>query len=137
MAKARTVFLVQRCVTVGRYGMGRYDTQGPPVVACTTREEAERRRAELEAEAREVLPPFFVGHPGSWSSLGLVRLLETLKGIGLRHLPPPEENYAVAALWRQWWDEHAEEVTPEQRAAVWAALDRVELFRVVPVSLKG
>jgi hypothetical protein len=137
MAKARTVFLVQRCVTAGRYGMGQGGKQGPPVVACATREEAERRRAGLDAEARAVIPPFLLGHPRCWSSLGLAGLLERLKSLGLHDLPPPEENYAAAALWRQWWDEHAEEVTPEQRAAIWEALDKVELFRIVPVKLKG
>ncbi len=60
-----------------------------------------------------------------------------MKRLGLRDLPPPEESDAAAALWRQWWDEHAEEVTPEQRAANWDALDKVELFRVVPVKLEG
>src|SRR5262249_34964357 len=40
---------------------------------------------------------------------------------------PPER----AIDWCAWWEENHEDFTPEQREAIWALFDRIELYEVV------
>jgi hypothetical protein len=139
MANARTIYLITRRVTAGRYGVGLRGDQkgGPPVLACATAEAAEHRRQELEEEARRVMCPFGLDDAKRWSSRGLTGLIAHLEALGLRDLPPPLTDWRAPARWRHWWDRHAPELTPEQRRGVWEALDQVHFYQVTRVKLKS
>jgi hypothetical protein len=111
---------------------------GEPVLACENEERAIGQARKLELEARRVLPPFHVGVPEKWSSLGLKTLRSKLEKLGLLDLPDPDiEPWNAARHWRRWWDEHGGALSPEQVEAVWKLLDQVELYRVAEVTVKG
>jgi hypothetical protein len=139
MAKAHTIYLIQRRLTAGEYGVfsGAEGQEGVPVLACPSAQEAEERRRQLEEEARRVMAPFLVANLKGWSSVGVDRLRARLEALGLRDLPEPAEEWQAEPLWRRWWDEHGEEVTAEQRAAIWELFDKLRFYEVVPVKLKG
>jgi hypothetical protein len=134
---SQTLYLIHRLVQATRYGV-HPDGEGVSVLACASRAEAERRRQDLEAEARAVLPPFKVdARPESWSSLGLAGLMARLRELGLPDLPVPSGNaWEVSAQLRHWWDAHAGDLTPQQVAAVWDTLDGMHFYKVVQVRLK-
>jgi hypothetical protein len=54
-------------------------------------------------------------------------------------LEPPQEAGAGQSTgrdWATWWKETAPRMTPEQRAHVWRALDRIRFFEVVETELE-
>jgi hypothetical protein len=138
MYAGRTIYLIQRAVYSERYDafLTPEPNTGLPVHACARVEDAERRRQELEEEARRVVCPFLWGPPQEHSSLDARKLARHFRGLGLRRLPQTFDWQSVSD-WQCWWDEHAEELTPEQRRGIWAALDKLHFYQVVAVELEG
>jgi hypothetical protein len=58
------------------------------------------------------------------------------RGLRLTRLPRTFD-WQSASDWQCWWDDHADELTPEQRRGIWEALDRLHFYEVVPVELEG
>jgi hypothetical protein len=141
MAAKRKTYLIVQHVAATHYGLyaGIESTDsGRPVMALASHEKAIGQARRLELEARKVLPPFHVGQPNNWSSLGLKKLVGRLEKLGLRDLPDPGlEDYKSRPLWQRWWDEHGGELSAAQVEAIWKLLDLVELYRVVEVPVKG
>jgi hypothetical protein len=141
--KAATVYLVERaaCTALDYGGMVRYsissgdEEEGPshvPVRAFADKAAAEACRKELEAEARRDLPPALF----TWDDVPK-DLAAKLAALGLT---PPKftgPDYNHGEQFRKWWAAHAADVTPEQRAAVWALFKGVKFYRVTETTLEG
>src|SRR5215218_5140627 len=142
MAKSRTLYLILQDFNAHAHGIfvrdGEVEGDRQPVLACDSPERAAACVRRLEEEAHRILPPFYAGEPANWSRLGLKRLITRLKRLGLRYLPKPDvAPWQAAEHWRGWWDRHGGKLTPEQVAAVWQLLDKVQLYHVVEVPLRG
>jgi hypothetical protein len=100
------------------------------VATFGTFDEAEDRRRELEADARDGENPFRFGGASVFfqSSLDGPRLHDWLLDAGID--PPASE--LRHSDWRAWWDAFAHTWNPDQLAHAWAAFDKVRFFEVVP-----
>jgi hypothetical protein len=140
--KGATVYLVERAAysasdydETPRYYSTDSEEGGPshvPVRAFADKQAAQACRKELEAEARrDLCPALFVGHemPGD--------LAAKLKAAGLTVPKFTGPDYKHGDQFRKWWAAHAAEITPEQRAAVWAAFKGVSFYRVTETTLEG
>jgi hypothetical protein len=135
MTAGRAIYLVQRLVRPEFYeAYMERENVGLPVHACARAEDAERRRQELEQEARRVVCPFLLGAPTEYSTLEAPDLADRFRALGLRRLPRTFD-WESAADWLRWWDEHAETLTHEQRHGIWEALDRLRFYEVVEIEL--
>jgi hypothetical protein len=86
--------------------------------------------ARRESEARAAVNPF--AGPDDWlgsrTGLDADRLHDWLLDCGA---DPPAPDAEGRRDWAGWWERSAPHWGEEQRARVWQALDRVQLFRVV------
>ncbi|HET6573016.1 MAG TPA: hypothetical protein VFG68_05395 [Fimbriiglobus sp.] len=138
--KGATVYLVERAAyTAWGYGGAIQYTASAsddgesfvPVRAFADKSAAEACRAELEAEARrELCPALFANELPK-------DLTAKLKAAGAT---PPKftgPDYNHGEQFRKWWADHAADLTPAQRAAVWDLLDDVTFYRVTEMTLEG
>jgi hypothetical protein len=103
-----------------------------PVRGFADRSEAERCRAELEAEARASLSPAL------FASYTLPKdLTRRIESLGLEPPKLSKEEHNRARDFRKWWVEHAGELTAEQQSALWALFADVKLYRVRESKLQG
>ena len=137
--RSKTYLIVEHvsASSLGLYAGVGVTGNGTPVMALTSQEKAIGLAQRLEREARKVLPPFYVGRPDNWSSLGLTALVARLEKLGLKDLPDPVEAASRPREWRLWWDDHGGELSPEQVEAVWKLLDLVELYKVIEIPVRG
>lgn len=138
--KAATAYLVERAAYKAWEYQGKLHyaasegDEGPsyvPVRAFADKRAAEAYRKELEAEARrDLCPALFVD--------ALPKdLAAKLKAAGVT---PPKftgPDYKHGDQFRKWWADHAADVTPSHRAAVWAAAKGVSFYRVTETTLEG
>jgi hypothetical protein len=113
---------------------------GLPLAVFADEKSAKARKSELEAHEREELNPFlFVGDEEytlqEVSSLNAKEFDERLKklfpGIAL-----PKPSKYEERDWVGWWEQHADARSEEERQAVWALLDRLEFYRVLPTEVE-
>ena len=107
---------------------------GTPVQTFLRREAAEEYRRKCEATSdHDGLNPFELGGNdlSDQTSLTPTELAERLAAAGLKP-PRRPEGYGEFS---DWWSVHEKSFTPEQRAAVWEALDRVSFFEVAEVEI--
>jgi hypothetical protein len=101
-----------------------------PVRAFTNRKAAEAYRQTLEAEARATFSPAHLEH-----DLTREDFRARLQALGLKPLNPRSKEWDSLKTFRDWWVEHAAELSPEQRAAVWKVFDEVTFYRVTEAPL--
>jgi hypothetical protein len=139
--KGATVYLVERAAysASGHGETPRYyvsdGEEGPshvPVRAFAEKRAADACRKELEAEARrDLCPAMCVGYELPKD------LAAKVKALGLTPPKLTGPGYSHADQFRKWWAAHAAEVTPQQRAAVWALFKGVSFYRVTETTLEG
>jgi hypothetical protein len=130
-------FLVQRRA-FDASGFVCHDQQGRdtgsrvPVRLFADRRAAEAHRDELVAAARTVMNPFQAYTP-EMSGLSY----EEFAAAAERLRPPlPWPTGFSPRQWREWWDLCQEEVTDDQRGAVWELFADHPLFEVLPVEVR-
>src|SRR5438094_9028536 len=100
------------------------------VGALPTAEEAEAERARREAEVRARVNPFTCGATHAERSRMPQEIFhDWLRDVGLE---PPAVMASLACDWPGWWTHHEPALSPEQISHVWAGLDRVRFFEVLP-----
>ena len=145
MARKQKLHLVERLAWCPLFQVGyrrgtcrqHESAHGVPVGAFVTRAEASKYATELMAEARRELNPFlFVCD----ELCGIVEGGEDDLLAALAQLDLPEPTHEMRSSvgiryidWPRWYDDLADTLTDEERDAIWALLDRVELYRVVEV----
>jgi hypothetical protein len=142
----RTVYVVSRLGwRVSIYGDRGYfsrheDDRGVPVAAFASRDSANALCRVLEEEARREVTPFqFEDALECMTSLDQETLCARLADLGL---PPPSarqfplDGEGKYVNWDAWWDHVAGGATDEQRAGVWALLDRIAFYEVVEAELE-
>jgi hypothetical protein len=102
-----------------------------PLRVFRTRDAAEAYRDALIADARQTVNPFQVLPLPTIMRAGPFRA--ELPQLRLP-LPCPTE-YTAADQWREWWDLCQDDITPEQRTAVWNLFDDHPLFEVLAVEV--
>jgi hypothetical protein len=137
-----TIYLVVRrtwfdraCVFEGyEYGEG-----GTPVASFSRREDAAALRDQLERETRaQVAVPFRLGEDiPALSSLAEEEFCVRVQGLGLT---PPKAHHPfyesyTCRYWAAWYDALAGSLTSEQKAGLWALLDRVRSYQVTEIEL--
>ena len=101
-----------------------------PLRLFADRADAERHCRELTAAARRATNPFLVC---DWEATEAVRAELARLDLPLPW-PDHEENYGDA--WAEWWDLCQDELTDEQRAALWDLFGVRPLFEVAEVELE-
>jgi hypothetical protein len=97
-----------------------------PLRLFASREAAERLVAELTAEARRTMNPF---HLNDYEVPDPIR--KYLKKLRLSACP--KEQWSEE--WQEWWDRCADEMTDDQRAAVWAMFDALAPYEVIEITV--
>ena len=126
---AVVVYAVQR-VTYGSEGL----TDGDPERVFADERAARKYAAERSRACREFMNPF------DWGGSDLVRggdrkLTEVVTKLGLK--PPARKKSDYYTDWSAWWDRTYRDMTEAQRDAIWNALTRLELYRVIETTLEG
>jgi hypothetical protein len=105
-----------------------------PIIAYATRERAEAERLRLErAEWKEAGSPLSYGaYLENVSSLTEAEFIERLEALGLM---PDRLRGERHIYWRDWWEMIEDDLTDEQREALWLMMDRLHLFEVVEVEV--
>lgn len=111
-----------------------------PIRSFLTREKAEAHCLTLERKKRKGLNPFNYGglgvSLGSYTSLHADTFKERIRARGLE--PPKFDRRGRAEMGElySWWEKVADDLTEEQRHAVWDLLDQVRFFTVVSVEVE-
>ena len=107
-----------------------------PIVAYASRDRAEAERVERERRERfEAGSPLEHGPDLEWcSGLNVAEFLRHLETIGV---PVPEVEPGETPYWRDWWEMVEDDLTEEQRHAIWDVMGRVRLFEVIEVDVLG
>jgi hypothetical protein len=143
-------FLVVRSsLSVGRFSERPYiwsethyqadeeEDNGPvrvPEAVYFDRAAAERERERRELAARELLNPFWLGTTAELSSRNATDVHADIGRLGLT--PPPAPNPFDVGSWYEWWDHESANWTAEQRSALWAMFDKVQLFEVIEIEVE-
>jgi len=119
---------------------------GRPVKAFFHRDRAQAFCLELNRKQRgnpfRYLPEGFEGGGGSfldyYATRGEANFLDLLKSEGLvpPTLPPEPEFDESAPAWESWWEEHFAEWDRALVERLWAALDRLQFYEVIEVSVE-
>jgi hypothetical protein len=127
--KGVLVFAVQR-VAMGGEG----PADGEPERVFADEKAARRYARERSRECRAYTNPFAWGW---WEAVAgdEKKLLAVVKKLKLT--PPAKKKNEYAIDWSGWWDRTYPDMTDAQRDAVWDALDRLQLYRVVRTTLEG
>jgi hypothetical protein len=132
MGKPAVRFVVSKIDWVRAESDGPYfrrTARTAPVAEFAAFDEAETDRRRREAELRATVNPFRYGGAALFyqTALDAPRLHDWLMDAGIE---PPKKTDEHAA-WISWWKWHSQTWTDEQRAHVWAALDKVQFFLVI------
>ncbi|MBP3960203.1 hypothetical protein J8F10_33670 [Gemmata sp. G18] len=130
-------FLVQRRAVidtfVGTAWRDRPSTSARvPIALFAARAEAVEHRDRLAAECRLQLNPFVFADPARSATTDTMR--EELAALDLPLPIPVGDRRRNWTDWAEWWDLCQDEVTDEQREAVWGACDQ-PLFEVIRVEV--
>lgn len=83
-----------------------------------------------ELTVRRRVNPFRCGAGlAAVTTLPAFALRDWLLDAGVR---PPKSDSFARTRWAEWWDAAAAELSPDQRAKAWEALDRLRFYDVVP-----
>ncbi|MDY3563615.1 hypothetical protein R5W23_005231 [Gemmata sp. JC673] len=110
-----------------------------PEVVFPTRAAAERERERRELAAHELLNPFWLGPVDYLSYCTEEGVRERVREFGITPPEPvrdPSRCDGDLSDWATWWDAESATWSDEQRADVWALLDKVRLFEVLEVELE-
>lgn len=127
--KAVTVYAVQRVV----FG---YDgpTHAEPERVFASEAAARKFARERALACRPISNPFWPGYQPAITG-GETKLAQVVRKLGLK--PPVRGKNTLGNVWAVWWDRTYFEMSDTQRDAIWNALDKLELYKVVKTKLEG
>ncbi|MBY0456065.1 MAG: hypothetical protein K2V38_01875 [Gemmataceae bacterium] len=128
-------YLVQRRAVTDTFAGNPWRTRPPaharvPVALFATRANAGERRDLLAAECRQLLNPFVFVEPSAGIATDLARA-----ELPRLNLPLPIPTGDRRGDWVEWWDLCQDEVSDDQRQAVWDLCDQ-PLFEVIRVEVR-
>jgi hypothetical protein len=104
-----------------------------PLKLFPARAEAEAYRDELARRDCHTMNPFHL-YAGVEPGPDEETLCGRLRELGLAHIPPASVWYL--SEWRTWWDAQQDNLTDDQRAAVWNLFSVRPLYEVTEIELE-
>lgn len=108
-----------------------------PVRAFATREAAEEHARQRDAEIRATFPPPLFADHGEGEDAFAARLAERVTALGLPPIKLAKQAFEHGRQFREWWAEHAADMSHEQRAALWEPFAHLTFHRVKEIELEG
>ena len=113
-----------------------------PVRAFATRKAAQEHARQLDAELRATFPPPLFAEDDEPDDddtrPSLPNLLTTkLKELSLPEIKFAKEEYKHGEQFREWWTEHASDMSAEQRAALWEPFADRTFHSVKKIEVEG
>jgi hypothetical protein len=127
--KPAEVYVVER-ITMGYEGT----VNGEPERVFAGKAAAVKFAAERTLAARAFTNPF-EWNTGPIITGGETKLAAVITKLGLK--PPTKKKGEYGINWSRWWDQTYEQMSEQQRDAIWDALDKKKLYRVVKNELEG
>jgi hypothetical protein len=115
-----------------------HDDEGSAIKTFRDRAKAEAYRMELEQACRDGINPFEMNDLdlAGQTSLNAGELARRLSAAGIE---PPEgvgDDEDGYVEFFEWWMDHAEELTEEQRHLVWDLCDRARFYDIVETEVE-
>lgn len=129
--ESRDVFQVDQC----EYNLT------VPTKAFVMRSEAEKVKRKLEESARKEICPFALaeGLEDDYQERTSLSAEQILQKLGEWNIPKPKARKSHGYKyyeWTKWWHQVVDQLSDEQREAVWSIFDKVEFYKIAECDLE-